>query len=326
MDPRPRVSVVMGGPSAEHEISLKSGQGILAALTRRGWPVEPLVIPKSISVDEAIVFTRQVLAAAEPDAVCIALHGPFGEDGTIQGICDDLHLAYTGSDAQASRLGLDKVSSRLQFERAGLAVPRWRLLEAGARETLREWADQLGLPLVVKPPNQGSSIGISIIADRAHLDAAVAEAAKHHPQVLLESFIRGRELTVGILDQQPLPVVGIHPVSHPFFDFPAKYTAGQTRYDVPATLDEATAARVQAAGLAAHQALGCRHFSRVDVMLTPEGRPVVLEVNTIPGMTATSLLPKAAACVGISYEDLCERLVMLAMDRDKAVLGRARHP
>lgn len=324
MDPRPRVTVVMGGPSAEHDISIKSGQGVLTALARRSWAVEPLVIPRGVTVEEAIVSTRQVLAATEPDAVFIALHGPFGEDGTIQGICEELRLAYTGSDAPASRLGLDKVSSRLKFERAGLAVPRWRLLEATARETLEEWARQLGLPLVVKPPNQGSSIGVSIVSEWSQLDSAVAEAARYHPQVLLETFIQGRELTVGILDQQPLPVVEIHPVSHQFFDFTAKYTAGQTRYDVPATLDAAMAERVQAAGVSAHQALGCRHFSRVDVILQPDGQPVILEANTIPGMTPTSLLPKAASCVGISYEDLCERLVMMAIDPVKDAAGAAR--
>jgi D-alanine-D-alanine ligase len=314
----------MGGPSAEHDISLKSGKGVLTALLQRGWPVEPLVIPKDLSVDEAIVLTRQALATTEPDVVFIALHGPFGEDGTIQGICDELHLAYTGSDAQASRLGLDKVSSRLKFERAGLDVPRWRLLDADASETLDEWATQLGLPLVIKPPNQGSSIGVSIVSERSQFAAAVKEAARYHPQVLMESFITGREVTVGILDQQPLPVIEIHPVSHQFFDFTAKYTAGQTRYDVPASLDAAIAARVQAAGLAAHKAIGCRHFSRVDCMLTPEGQPVILEVNTIPGMTTTSLLPKAASCVGVSYEDLCERLVTLAIDPAKSAAWTPR--
>ena len=323
MDPRPRVTVVMGGPSAEHDISIKSGQGVLAALQRRGWPAEPLVIPKGITVDEAMTSTRQVLASTEPDAVFIALHGPFGEDGTIQGLCEELHLAYTGSDVPASRLGLDKVSSRLMFERAGLTVPAWRLVDADASETLDEWTTQLGLPLVVKPPNQGSSIGVSIVTERVQLRDAVKEAARYHPQVLLESFIEGREVTVGILDQQPLPVIEIRPVSRQFFDFAAKYTAGQTRYDVPAELDADTAVRVQAAGLAAHRALGCRHFSRVDVMLDRRGQPVILEVNTIPGMTVTSLLPKAAACVGLSYEDVCERLVGLALASVKTAIGSA---
>jgi len=303
-----KVAVLMGGPSGEHEVSLKSGHGVVEALTRRRWPVQPVIIPKACAVDEACETARCALLASGADVAFLALHGPFGEDGTIQSLCEALHLAYTGSTARASRLGIDKAASRKRFAAAGLAVPRWELLD-GSAQPVR--VTRCAYPLVVKPVSQGSSLGVSIVREEAQLPAAFAEAGRYGPRILIEEFVAGREVTVGVLGDEPLPVVEIRP-THPFFDYTAKYTPGATDYLVPAPLPPDLAASVQAAGLAAHRALGCRHLSRTDLILRPDGVPVVLEVNTIPGLTPTSLLPKAAACVHLGYDELCEQLLLMA--------------
>lgn len=317
MKTRLNIAVVMGGPSAEHDISLNSGRGVAAALRRRGWGVEEIIVPQAISIDEAGCHLRAALQPQAVEAVFLALHGAFGEDGTVQELCESLGLAYTGSDPAASRLGMDKVASRRRFEAAGLAVPRWRLLDAAGPPAWQA-AQEGPYPCVIKPVNQGSSVGVSLVRDARGLASAVSAAGRYSPQVLMEAYIRGRELTVGVLDGRPLPVVEIRP-TQPFFDFTAKYTAGMTDYLVPAPLPAAVSAKVQAAGVTAHEALGCRHLSRADILLDAEGEPVVLEVNTIPGFTPTSLLPKAAACAGLSYDALCEQLVQMACrDRQPA--------
>lgn len=304
-----KVVVLMGGPSEEHDISLKSGHGAADALTQRGFRVDSIVIPRDLSVPDAASWTRDAMHRAGADVVFIALHGAFGEDGTIQQVCEELHVAYTGSDAAASRIGMDKIASRQRFIQAGLAVPRWRALASGSREL--DWLAGWRLPLVVKPSAQGSSIGVSMVRQHDALPAALEEAGRHGPMVLVEEFVKGRELTVGVLGEQALPIVEVIPKTS-FFDFAAKYTVGMTEYQVPATLEEPLVRRVQDAGLRAHHAVGCRHFSRTDVILDASQRPVILEVNTIPGLTPTSLLPKAAACIGLSYETLCEQLVQMA--------------
>ena len=316
----PRVVVVMGGPSEEHEVSLRSGQGVVQALTRRQWMAEPLVIPRTSGVAEALASARRGLMQAQAELVFIALHGPFGEDGTIQQLCEELHLPYTGSDVLASRLGMDKVASKRRFEEAGLRVPRWGIVEGPATSLPRE-LESLPYPVVVKPSRSGSSFGVSIVKDVTALPTAIAEAAHYGSPVIVEAFIAGRELTVGILGETALPVVEIRPRSG-FFDYRAKYTQGATEYLVPAPVSADVAAAVQAVGLAAHRALGCRHLSRADLILDANHRPVLLEVNTIPGFTPTSLLPKAAACLQLSYDALCERLVMMASHEAVAVANR----
>ncbi len=308
----PSVAVLMGGPSSEHVISLKSGHGVVEALTRRGWLVQAIEIPYESTVEQASQCARRALTEREVDVAFIALHGPFGEDGTIQRLCESLGVVYTGSSAQASQAGLDKVASRRRFERIGLRVPQWQVVDAADRERCEQLRKTLQLPVVVKPTNQGSSLGVSIVRERGGFASAIELAARYDTRVLIETFINGRELTVGILGDVALPIVEIKPIG-PFFDYTAKYTPGMTEYLVPAPLEAALAARVQEAGRRAHQALGCRHFSRVDLMLDENHQPVVLEVNTIPGLTSTSLLPKAAACLGISYDELCERLVLMAL-------------
>lgn len=304
-----KVAVLMGGPSGEHEVSLRSGRGVVEALTRRGWAVEPIAIPHTGPAEEAWALTRRALQGAVPDVVFIALHGPFGEDGTIQELCEDLRLPYTGSAVLTSRLGLDKVASKQRFEAAGLSVPRWQVV---SRSTPSGRVEGLAYPLVVKPTGQGSSLGVSIVRRKEGLAAALEAAGRYGGRILVEEFVAGRELTVGVLGDEPLPIVEVRP-RHPFFDYTAKYTAGLTEYLVPAPLAPDIAAVVQAAGLSAHRALGCRHLSRTDLILREEGVPVILEVNTIPGLTPTSLLPKAAACAHLSYDELCEQLVMMAV-------------
>jgi D-alanine--D-alanine ligase len=317
------VAVLMGGPSEEHEISLRSGQGVVEALRRRHARAEPLVIPKALSIREAVVFVEEALQAQYPDVAFIALHGAFGEDGTIQTLCERLQVAYTGSDAAASRLGMDKVASRRRFQDAGLSVPRWHLLDRADRRppALSGWS----YPLVVKPTNQGSSLGVSLVPARAGLGRAIGLAGRYDSRILIEECVAGRELTVGVLGEEPLPVVEIRP-HQPFFDYTAKYTAGRTEYLVPAALAPAIAARVQAAGLSAHRALGCRHLSRTDLILTRREEPVILEVNTIPGFTPTSLLPKAAAAAGCAYDEVCERLVMMAWAGSAHLAGSVDEP
>lgn len=304
-----KVVVLMGGPSEEHEISLRSGEGIAQALTRRGFHVERLILSRELSLDAVAGFATHALRRCAADVAFIALHGAGGEDGTIQQVCETLGLAFTGSAVRASQLGMDKIASKRCFEQAGLQVPSWHVVHAGT--PMDNELGALSYPLVVKPSSSGSSFGVSIIDDPAMLASAITLASRFSPSILLEEWIAGRELTVGVIGEQPLPVVEVKP-RHAFFDYTAKYTPGQTDYLVPASLPPALTATVQAAGLAAHRALGCRHLSRTDVMLRADGVPFVLEVNTIPGFTPTSLLPKAAACIGISYDDLCERLVLMA--------------
>lgn len=305
----PHVVVLMGGPSEEHEVSLRSGSGVVEALTERQFVVEPVVIPRTLTVQDACAFARRALQRTAPDVVFLALHGPFGEDGTMQQVCEDLQLSYTGSDVEASRLGMDKVASRHQLIAAGLTVPRWQAVSSEKTDglDLRGWR----FPLIVKPSGQGSSIGVSRVAHPDAVPAALQEAGRHGMTLLVEEFIEGGELTVGVLDGRPLPVVEIRPTQG-FFDFAAKYTVGMTEYHAPARLRPSIAARVQEAGRRAHETLGCRHFSRTDLILNRANVPVILEVNTIPGLTPTSLLPKAAACAGISYGELCEQLVQMA--------------
>lgn len=313
-----QIAVLMGGPSAEHDISLKSGQSVAAALTRRGWSVEPVMIPRTLSLSQAGAFVCEALRRLHPDAAFLALHGPFGEDGTMQQLCETLQVPYTGSDPEASRLGMDKVASRQRCEQVSLSVPRWRVLEVARVSSVSEVLGGMKLPVVVKPTNQGSSIGVTLVRQREALMPALEDAARYDPRILLEAWVQGREMTVGILEEEPLPVVEIKP-AHPLFDYTAKYTPGQTQYLAPAPLTKELAHRVQAAGLRAHAALGCRHVSRVDLILTEAGQPVVLEVNTIPGLTAMSLLPKAAACAGLSYDELCERMVLMALETVESV-------
>jgi D-alanine-D-alanine ligase len=303
-----RVAVVMGGPSAEREVSLNTGKAILAALQEKGYD--------AVGIDlEPKRFIEQ-LREAGAQVVFNAIHGKYGEDGLLQGALELLGIPYTGSGVQASANAMDKATSKRLFLQAGISTPGSRLYtaaEAKQRPLAGEIVAAFGLPVVVKPATQGSSIGVTIVEAEAALAAALDTAFKYDDNVLIEKFIQGRELTVAILGAdtpRALPVIEIVPHSGRY-DYTSKYTKGATEYRCPATLDEAVTKAVQAEALAAFALLGCRGIGRVDVMLDAAGQPYVLEVNTIPGMTATSLVPKAAAAAGISFPDLCEQILLM---------------
>lgn len=293
------ITVMLGGPSAEREVSLRSGASVAAALRSLGHQVTELD-PQKPGWN----------LARETDVVFLALHGTYGEDGTVQAELEKLGVPYTGCDAVASRIGFDKALTKEKC--VAHKVPTARSLVLDNSKT--PWPMGWNPPLVLKPVRQGSSVGLQFVERVEEWSAALAESLRHDSHVLLEEKIIGRETTVGILADQPLPIVEVRPKSG-VYDYRTKYSVGATEYFCPAPFDAATTQRVQAAGLAAFKAIGGRDYARVDVMVRANGEPVVLEVNTLPGMTETSLLPKAAAAAGISYPDLCQRMVSLALRR-----------
>lgn len=293
------ITVMLGGPSAEREVSLRSGASVAAALRSLGHNVTELDPQKP-----------GWKLARETDVVFLALHGTYGEDGTVQAELDKIGVPYTGCSAEASRIGFDKALTKEKC--VTHKVPTARSLVLSTAKT--PWPMGWNPPLVIKPVRQGSSVGLQFVERVEEWPAALTEGLRHDSQVLIEEKIVGRETTVGILDDQPLPVVEVRPKSG-VYDYRTKYSVGATEYFCPAPFDDVTTKRIQAAGLAAFKAIGGRDYSRVDVMVRPNGDPVVLEVNTLPGMTETSLLPKAAAAAGIGYADLCQRMVLLALKR-----------
>jgi D-alanine-D-alanine ligase len=295
------ITVMLGGPSAEREVSLRSGASVARALRSFGHQVAELD-PK----------TPDWNLPPKTDAVFLALHGTYGEDGTVQKQLDALGVPYTGCDAESSRIAFDKVLTKQSCIKAG--VPTAKFLTVNTPEAPLPKA--FALPYVVKPARQGSSVGLQFVDRAEDWLAALADALRFGPEVLVEERIVGRETTVGILDGKPLPVVEVRPKKGSY-DYHNKYTPGMTEYFCPADLDAATARRIQEAALGAFQAVGGRDYARVDVMVRPDGSPVVLEVNTLPGMTETSLLPKAAAAAGINFAGLCQQMIDLALKRTK---------
>lgn len=306
-----RVGVLMGGPSSEREISLKSGKAVLCALKDSG--IDALGI--DIITDNKEENIR-LLKNYNLDCAFIALHGRFGEDGAIQDILEQVDLPYTGSGVRASRLAMDKIGALRIFRAGKLYVPRSHFLERPAYNKNNDFKNDLGFPLVIKPANHGSSIGLSIVELEREIPAAIQLAFQFDERIVVEEYISGRELTVGVLDEKPLPVIEIVP-KHKFFDFEAKYQAGLTDYIIPALLKKEIAENVQQAALQAHKLLGCFGCSRTDIILSKDNLPFVLETNTIPGMTATSLLPKAAKILGIDFNQLCLKLLELAYEKAK---------
>ncbi|RME72351.1 MAG: D-alanine--D-alanine ligase [Planctomycetota bacterium] len=309
-----RIAVLMGGPSRERQVSLHSGRAVCAALAARGHTVIPFEVR-----DERI----EGLLPLEPDVAFIAMHGRFGEDGGVQRRCEALGLVYTGSGPRASARAFDKAAARKLFSLAGLPIPAARVLEPPLTiEAVWSAMRALGGHVVVKPTREGSSIGVHVLDDPRKIEPAVDELARLGGAVLVERFVAGRELTVGVLGDRTLPPVETIP-GRAFYDFRAKYDPNSgTRYVVDPPLERRVAGAVRRTALAAHVALGCRSFSRVDLRLTPTGEPMLLEVNTIPGMTSTSLLPKAAHAAGIEFGALCEWMVLdalrLARERRRA--------
>lgn len=300
-----RVGVLMGGPSSEREISLKSGHAVLSALLDSG--IEAVGIDV---VTDNVEENINLLKKYNLNGAFITLHGRFGEDGSIQEILEKINLPYTASGAASSRLAMDKISSLRILKEAGLCVPKSRFIDRLTYRKTKIFKNNLGLPLVVKPANHGSSIGLSLVESEEALPAAIGLAFEFDERIIIEEYISGRELTVGVLGQEALPAIEIIP-KNKFFDFSAKYQLQSTQYIIPAHLDEGTSMMVRKAALEAHRILGCFGCSRTDIILSKDGSPYVLEVNTIPGMTATSLLPKAASAAGIDFNQLCIRLLEL---------------
>jgi D-alanine-D-alanine ligase len=298
-----RVGVLLGGLSAEREVSLDSGGGVVAALQELGYDC--------VRVDWAPGTSLPVLLSElRVRVVWNALHGTYGEDGAVQGLCACMGIPCTGSGILASALAMDKVASKRIFESAGVRTPPWQVLgrDQDPEVALAHW----DLPLVVKPGDEGSSVGVTIVRERAQLAAAVALARSCHGPTLIERYIPGAEICVGVLADAVLGSLEIRPRVE-FYDYAAKYQRDDTEYLIPPRVAPEIAAACEDAGLRAYQALGCSGYGRVDVRVDETGTPHVLEVNTLPGMTSHSLLPKIAAHVGISYAALCERILSLAL-------------
>lgn len=305
-----KIGVIMGGVSSERNISLKSGNAVLIALLQENLQVVPIDL-KTDNPEEV----EQVIYDSKIDFAFISLHGYFGEDGRIQFILDQLGIPYTGSSSQASRVAMDKVAAKKVFESQGLKTPKYLAIKS-----LNDFIKgSLNFPLVVKPASNGSSFGLSLIDSIFELENAFEEAKKFDKVVLLEEFIKGRELTVGILGDQALPVIEIC-TKRKFFDYEAKYQKGFTEYIVPAQIAEDLAREAQKVAITAHQALGCFAFSRVDIILK-ERDIFILELNSIPGMTETSLLPKAARYSGLNFNQLCIKLIELSLRKERILDG-----
>jgi D-alanine-D-alanine ligase len=296
------ITVMLGGPSAEREVSLSSGAGVVKALRSLGHTVFELD-PK----------TPDWVLPPRTEVVCLApLHGTYGEDGTVQEQLEALGVPYTGCDALSSRIAFDKAQTKQRCLAAGIPTAKYLVIDSEKTPWPMGWQP----PVVVKPVHQGSSVGLQFVERVSDWSAALQETFRFDSQALVEEQIQGRETTVGILDGRPLPVVEVRPKSGAY-DYRNKYTPGCTEYLCPAPFEEAVTRRIQNAALGAFQAIGGRDYARVDVMVRPAGEPVVLEVNTLPGMTPTSLLPKAAAVAGIGYEELCRQIIDLAIRRTR---------
>lgn len=296
-----KIAVAMGGPGSEHDVSMASGQAVLKALLDEGCDaVELKLTDNEINVPEGtgVVFNT--------------IHGTFGEDGTMQSQLEAKGIPYTGAGSKSSWVAFDKVASKEKFIAAGVPTPASETVDCSGGVKMPE----MPLPYVVKPPREGSSVGVHIVKDEAEAKAAMEDAAKYGNEVLVEQFVEGKELTVGVLDGEVLPVVHIAPRSG-FYDMSNKYPwmtgEGGTDYYCPADLSEAETKAVQAAALAAHESLGVEVYSRVDVLLDADGKPFVLEANTIPGMTESSLLPKAAKEAGYPFGKLCLKIIDISL-------------
>jgi D-alanine-D-alanine ligase len=292
-----RVAVMLGGFSSEREVSLDTGNAVLEALRRRhvdahAWD------PAEKPID--------TFATAGFDRVWIALHGPGGEDGALQGLLQWLEIPYTGSGVMASAIAMDKVRSKHLFQASNIPTPDYAVITN--REEAAAAARDLGLPLIIKPSGQGSSVGMSKVVERAELEAAVDDALRYGDTVLLECCITGDEFTVAILQGEALPTIRIE-TPRVFYDYRAKYESDRTEYICPGTADAAEEARYAELALAAFAELGCSGWGRVDFMTGSDGQPLVLEINTVPGMTSHSLVPMAARQAGIDFDELCWRIL-----------------
>lgn len=297
-----KIAVLMGGPGSERDVSLASGKAVAKALAGLG-----------LDVVEVDITGREVDLPPGTDLAFNTIHGTFGEDGELQEILEKRGVPYTGAGSASSRLAFDKNLAKAAFIAAGVPTPRSEIVDLSAGPMI---PTLVNVPLVVKPPREGSSVGIQIVRSEEELEPAMARAAAEYDEVLIENFVEGMELTVGVLDGKALPIVHISPPDG-VYDMASKYPwlsgSKGSEYFCPADLDLETTMAVQAAAVAAHRALGIEVYSRVDVLLDSANRPFVLEANTIPGMTETSLLPKAAAASGISFPELCRTIAEISL-------------
>ena len=300
-----KIAVVMGGSSAEREISIQTGSGVMRALQSLGYEAQ------SLDYDRRFF---DAIREISPDVVFIALHGPGGEDGHVQALLDHLGIPYQGSGVEASALAMDKHMTKKLLAAEGLPTAAWDLFDLSGG-TLPLLPGSLDLPLVIKPRYEGSSQGVTIVKTHEQWTSAMLSAAKTYSQIMAEEFIEGREITVPILGEEALPVIEIVPTTEDFYNYSAKYEPGGSSHIVPAKIDEDLAARLQMLALSVHRLLGLRDYSRTDFIVSKEGRPQILEVNTLPGLTPTSLLPDSCASIGISYEALIDRLIGYALAR-----------
>lgn len=301
-----RVGVLLGGRSGEREISLVTGGKVAEALRARGFTVT------TYDIDSTSLCS---LLENTPDCVFVALHGRWGEDGCIQGLLEVAGIPYAGSGVLASALAMSKVHTKRLFEDAGIPSPEWFVCRDG--ECADDVLGRMQPPFVVKPAEEGSALGVSIVRATDEVAAALEHAAGFAGEVIVERFVEGIELTVAVLGNGPaeaLPVIEIVPAND-WYDFEAKYTPGMSEHVIPARVPAEQLEEAARLGVAAHDALGCRDLSRVDMIADPSGGLWVLEVNTIPGLTPTSLFPDAARAAGIAFDELCERLVRMALER-----------
>ncbi|MDP8971129.1 MAG: D-alanine--D-alanine ligase [Actinomycetota bacterium] len=316
-----RVAVLAGGLSLERDVSLRSGRRVAEALADRGHEVS------SLDLDDRLVAA---LAGSDFDLAYLALHGKTGEDGTVQGLLELLGLPYTGSDAVASALAWDKALMKGLWRRAALPTPDWvavpsdAIRDMGAARALHRVEGRLGCPLIVKPSQGGAAMGVRYVEAPGGLPAALAASYSYHDVVVVERYVEGSEVAVSVVDGEALPPVEIVPKAGRY-DFSARYTPGATEFFAPARLDQAVLARCRDAALGAYEVAGCRHVARADLIVDRDGSPWLLELDTCPGLTETSLLPMAAEAAGWDFGQLCDRIVALAMGQSpSAVAGRRR--
>jgi D-alanine-D-alanine ligase len=293
-----KIGVLFGGLSAERAVSLKSGAAVHQALVAQGYNAVAIDVGRDLA---------EVLKREGVEVAFIALHGRYGEDGCVQGLLELLQIPYTGSGVLASALAMHKLYSKQSFAASGILTAPFRHFRRGETVTVAELP--FGLPLVVKPVQEGSSVGVSIVREESHLAAALEEAFRYDEEILVEQYIKGQEVQIGILDEKPVGAIEIVPKKE-FYDFEAKYTDGLAEHFFPARLEPTLYEKAQQIGLAAHRALGCKGYSRVDLLVTHVGDCYVLEVNTLPGMTALSLMPEIAAKgAGLSFEAFVSQII-----------------
>lgn len=309
-----KIGVICGGRSSERDISLKSGEAIFGALAKEGLNVNEIDL-----TTEDPGQVAKIIRDAAIDVAFIAMHGSFGEDGKLQAILEEINVNYVGSDSLASTLAMNKIATKKIFEGNNIPTPKYKEFDRHDEFVFRNI--DFDLPFVVKPRSQGSSFGITFVNNADGIDQALKSAFRYDDDIIIEEYIKGRELTVGILDNRALEPIEIVPKNQ-FFDFQAKYSKGLTEYLIPVSMDADLCKNIQYLSLKTHKALGCRHYSRVDLMLDKDNNPFILELNTIPGFTSTSLLPKAAQFEGMTFSQLCLKLLTLAVKDSVLTLNK----